>query len=149
MKKSLYLIAFIAVVIAIASCQSENNKPTDPINNDTINDETEAIAYVPMTTERFVEISDMKDQQGCLQPIYIKGVERAELLAYYIKSYDEKEFETWVDRAFDKMNNSPESKPGAEQVKKFEKIMKLPRCAENTFKFMCIMTDVQLETVGY
>ena len=160
MKKLISITSLIAIFFLLSNCQPETSEsqPVDKIEEKPIvraeeikstEPQTEQAVFVPLTKERFTEIEKLNEEQDWCPPILIKGVERNELIAFYIKSYSDETISSWVDWAFKKMNSFKESIPSAEQVIEFEKIMKLPRNRENTFLFMSEMTDVQFETVGY
>ncbi len=89
------------------------------------------------------------NKQPFWSPIKIEGYKKAELVAFYMQSYNEKTISTWVDFAYKKMQKFEKSKPTKEQIIEFEKIIKLPRTKENAFNFMMLMTKIQIETVGY
>ena len=82
-------------------------------------------------------------------PILIEGFSKSELVAFYIQSYSDKTISTWVEFAYNKMSKFESIKPSAEQDIEFKKIIGLPRNAENMYKFMMIMTEEQIESVGY
>ena len=90
----------------------------------------------------------MYNEQEC-DPIEIKGVDRSELISFYIKSYGDETISTYTEWAYKKMNNFEQSIPSPEQDAEFKKIMELPKTRENTFRFMALMNDEQFRTVGY
>lgn len=138
MKTILSTILFIALTTA-SFAQVKSNAKADK----------EDISYIEISKEKFAEIEAKMNKQPFWSPIKIEGYKKAELVAFYMQSYNEKTISTWVDFAYKKMQKFEKSKPTKEQIIEFEKIIKLPRTKENAFNFMMLMTKIQIETVGY
>ena len=136
MKKNSLILLFICLIFSFTSTLSKAQT-------------AESSDYVVLSEAEFKAIEADLEQQQDYIPILIEGYSKAELVAFYIQSYNEDILATWVDFAFEKIQNFEAVKPSAEQKEQLSAILKLPRNAENSFQFMMLMTTEQIETVGY
>ncbi|MFK7787646.1 MAG: hypothetical protein AB8B56_21165 [Crocinitomicaceae bacterium] len=110
---------------------------------------TQKNVYTVLSDETFKEIEAKVHQQEDWNPIRIEGYSKAELVSFYIQSYSDDIVETWADMAYKKMHRFEKANPTEKQDSEFKKLMALPRTRENMHQFMMLMTENQIETVGY
>lgn len=89
------------------------------------------------------------EKQATWAPIKLKGFNKKELATFYMQSYNDEIISTWVDFAYKKMKRFKLIVENSEQDKNFNKLIKLPRNFDNSFRFMMLMTKEQIRTVGY
>ncbi len=142
MKKSIIIISILALTFSIFAQNLETGAKQSSQNN--LN-----LKYVPISKALFDKINADMEKQDDWIPIKIGGYTKKELVAFYIQSYNDNILSTWADFAYKKMKRFNMIEENSTQNKQFQKIMELPRNAENSFRFMMIMTKEQIETVGY
>ncbi|MEM9981073.1 MAG: hypothetical protein AAF734_01175 [Bacteroidota bacterium] len=133
---------FLLLSAAVFACNT-NTQTSTPTSTQ------EKEGYQVFSEEKFKEIETEYENRDIEQPIELEGYTKAELVSFYVQSYNDEQIKDWVDFAYDKMHNFQESDPTYEQEMSFREVLALPRTRENMHAFIMLMTKEQIEVVGY
>lgn len=105
--------------------------------------------YAALSKARYAEIKAAMEKMDDWNPIRIEGYDKAELVKFYIDSYEDDTVKGWPAHAYEKMKSFPESKPTPEQNEALSKLAAKPGTRASMFEMMMLLTPEQIETIGY
>jgi hypothetical protein len=105
-------------------------------------------AYEPLSRARFEEIEALMAKRE-VSPIELAEIARVERIKFHIDSYTDEMVERYPAFAFEKMDRFEESRVSEAQRPRFEVLVAAPHTRANMFAMMTIMSDRQIQVVGY